>query len=95
MLFRNIKNCFKRENNLSYCLEGKLLENRKFDSALLQFGDLSEVAKLFSLSDVIHSTDLDEIDKLVAYGIIPDSEDRTNNYSNSSHVYKNLRKHYK
>ena len=25
----NIKNCFKRENNLSYCLEGKLLENRK------------------------------------------------------------------
>lgn len=72
-----------------------LLEKRKFDSALLQFGDLSEVAKLFSLSDVIYSTDLDEIDKLVAYGIIPDSEDRTNNYSNSSHVYKNLRQHYK
>ena len=47
-----------------------LLENRKFNSAFLQFGNLSEVSKLFSLSDVIHSIDLDEIDKLVEYGMI-------------------------
>ena len=72
-----------------------LLENRKFDSALLQFGDLSEVAKLFSLSDVVHSTDLDEIEKLVAYGIVPDNKERIANYNHSSKVYKNLVKHYK
>lgn len=72
-----------------------LLENRKFDSAFLQFGNLSEVSKLFSLSDVIHSIDLDEIDKLVEYGIISDTEENIDNYKHSSHVYKNLRKHYK
>ncbi len=52
-----------------------LLENRKFNSAFLQFGNLSEVSKLFSLSDVIHSIDLDEIDKLVEYGIISDTKE--------------------
>lgn len=72
-----------------------LLENRKFNSAFLQFGNLSEVSKLFSLSDVIHSIDLDEIDKLVEYGIISDTKENIDNYKHSSHVYKNLRQHYK
>lgn len=72
-----------------------LLENRKFNSAFLQFGNLSEVSKLFSLSDVIHSIDLDEIDKLVQYGIISDTKENIDNYKHSSHVYKNLRQHYK
>lgn len=72
-----------------------LLENRKFNSAFLQFGNLSEVSKLFSLSDVIHSIDLDEIDKLVEYGIISDNKENIDNYKHSSHVYKNLRQHYK
>ena len=72
-----------------------LLENKKFNSAFLQFGNLSEVSKLFSLSDVIHSIDLDEIDKLVEYGIISDNKENIDNYKHSSHVYKNLRQHYK
>lgn len=72
-----------------------LLENKKFNSAFLQFGNLSEVSKLFSLSDVIHSIDLDEIDKLVEYGIISDTKENIDNYKHSSHVYKNLRQHYK
>ena len=72
-----------------------LLENRKFNSAFLQCGNLSEVSKLFSLSDVIHSIDLDEIDKLVEYGIISDTKENIDNYKHSSHVYKNLRQQYK
>ena len=72
-----------------------LLENRRFDSGSLQFGDLSEVAELFSLSDMLHSTDLDDLDKLIAYGIVPEDKERHFDYYNSSKVYKNLRQHYK
>ena len=62
---------------------------------LLHFSDLTEIAKLFDMSEAIHSIDLDEMDKLVEYGIIPESKERMIGYTNSSRVYKNLKKHYK
>lgn len=72
-----------------------LLETRAFDSELLQSGDLTEIANLFSLSDEIKSTDLEEVDRLITYGVIKDTPDRISNYENSTKVYKNLRKYYK
>ena len=72
-----------------------LLERRQFNSPLLHFSDLTEIAKLFDMSESIHSIDLDEMDKLVEYGIIPESKERMIGYTNSSRVYKNLKKHYK
>lgn len=72
-----------------------ILEMRKFDSELLQYGDLSKVAELFTLSDEIHSQDLGELEKLITYGVIPEDNDRLINYTNSTKVYKNLRRDYK
>lgn len=72
-----------------------LIENHQFDSVLLHYSDLSEVAELFSLSDEIYSQDLEELDRLIAYGIVPENKDRIINYQNTSKVYKNLRQHYK
>ncbi len=72
-----------------------LFERGEFDSKLLQFFNVSKMAELFTLSDEVSSISMDEIDKLISYGVVADIPDRRANYEDQSRVYKNLKRHYK
>ena len=49
----------------------------------------------FLWEDIGTELTFEELDRLIAYGIVPENKDRIINYQNSSKVYKNLRQHYK